>query len=96
MSKCESCEAPNVPLKTAVVDGKYYKGVCGRCLHDNTNEVSSNAVGFDRRRQYEDFAQDTVQPYDAAGPNVEFYRLYPEAAAKVFSPEVIDKLKHKL
>lgn len=96
MSSCQSCQAPNVPLKTAVVDGKYYKDICRPCLGDNTNEVSSNAAGFDRRRQYEDYASDTVQPYDEKGPNAEFLRLYPKAAAKVFQPDVIEELKRKI
>ena len=42
-------------------------------------------------------AQDTVQPWDANGkPNVEFFRLYPESAAKQFSASEIEELKRKI
>lgn len=56
---------------------------------------SSGAASFNRRRGYEDYADETVQPYNAAGPNPEFARLYPEAAAKVFDASTLEKLKSK-
>jgi hypothetical protein len=79
-----------------MVNGRYYKVICAACLGDSDDDVSSNAAGYDRRRGYEDNAQDTIQPYDANGPNAEFLRLYPTAAKKVFSQSQIDELKRKL
>jgi hypothetical protein len=96
MTICESCKQPKVNLKTALVGGIYYGNVCPDCLGDEADEVSSNAAGYDRRRGYEDNAQDTVQPYDANGPNSEFARLYPNQAKKVFTPEVLERLKRKM
>jgi hypothetical protein len=95
MAKCQSCGNER-PTKTAVVNGKYYSAICNFCLGQTEDSFSSNAAGFDRRRQFEDFAQDTIQPYTAAGPNPEFYRMYPAQAAKVFSPEQIEEIKRKL
>lgn len=93
---CESCKRPRQNTTTAVVGGVYYGHICENCLTGNVESMSSNAAGFDRRRQYEDYAQDTVQPYDAVGPSKEFYRLYPEAAAKVFSKEQIEQLRKQI
>jgi hypothetical protein len=95
---CESCNTMK-HTRTAMVNGKYYKHICSRCIGESEADdgISSNAAGFDRRRNYEDNAQDTIQPYDANGkPRVEFYRLYPEAAGKVFSQEQINDLKRKI
>lgn len=91
---CESCHLDKPNTVTAMVGGVYYRHICRRCL--GSEDISSNAAGFDRRRQYEDYAQDTVQPYDAKGPNVEFYRLYKSAAEKVFNNEQIEELRRKL
>jgi hypothetical protein len=57
---------------------------------------SSGVAQWNRRQDYSDHAADTVQPYTAAGPNVEFLRLYPESAKKQFKPDVIEKLKRQL
>lgn len=91
---CQSCGKQKANTRTAVVKGVYYKNVCNACL--GSVDVSSNAAGYERRRGYEDNAQETIQPYDANGPNKEFLRLYPEQAKKVFSPEVIKQLKRKI
>lgn len=96
---CESCGKNRTNVKSAMVNGKYYKNICSRCIGQSEadDELSSNAAGFDRRRNYEDNAQDTIQPYDANGkPRSEFYRLYPQAAEKVFSQEQINELKRKI
>lgn len=95
-NNCESCH--NEPgVRTAVVGGKYYRHIGLRCLGAATDTFSSNAAGNERRRQYEDYAQDTLQPYDAMGrPNPEFFRLYPKTAEKVFTPEEIEQVKRKL
>lgn len=99
MIKCDSCGKDRINVKSAIVNGRYYKSICSFCIGDSEtdDEISSNAVGYDRRRNYEDNAQDTIQPYDANGkPRVEFLRLYPEAAAKVFSKQQISDLKRKI
>lgn len=91
---CESCHQTKPNTTAAVVNGVYYRQVCQRCL--GGTDISSGAASFNRRRDYEDNAQDTIQPYDSVGPNVEFLRLYPDTARKVFKPEVIEQLKKKL
>lgn len=96
MSKCESC-GQDTATRTAVIGDRYYKSVCLPCLGRREDGLSSNAAGNERRRQYEDYAQDTIQPYDAAGkPNPEFYRLYPKSAPKVFTKAEIEQVKRKL
>lgn len=96
-TKCESCGKERLNVKTALVKGKYYKAICAFCLGDNVDDISSNVAGYERRRGYEDNAEYTVQPYDANGkPRQEFYRLYPEAALKVFGRDVVEQLKRKI
>lgn len=91
--QCESCGQDKPSTIAAVVNGKYYHHICPKCL--GGVNVSGGSASFDRRRGYEDNAQDTVQPYDSVGPNSEFARLYPEAAKKVYKPEVLEQLKRK-
>lgn len=80
-----------------MVGGKYYKSICDNCLDSSDDDLSGNAASYERRRGYEDNAQDTIQPYDANGkPRVEFLRLYPAAALKVFGPKVVEELKRKI
>lgn len=84
---------------SAVINGIFYASITREELNKLScgNDLSSGAQGFDRRRQYEDYAQDTVQPYDAGGnPRPEFYRLYPESAKKVFTNEEIESVKRKI
>lgn len=92
--QCQSCHLEKPNTVAAMVGGKYYQHICPRCL--GNEDVTSSSAAHERNRQYEDNAQDTIQPYDAVGPNPEFYRLYPEAATKVFSPEIIEQLKKKI
>jgi hypothetical protein len=80
---------------TAVIDGVYYKHVCQSCK-GNKGDISSGVASFNRRRDWEDNAAETVQPYDASGPNPEFLRLYPDKAAKMFKPDVLEQLKRKI
>lgn len=81
----------------AVVGGVYYQQVCQSCLGATTEIVSSGSASYDRRRGYEDNAQDTIQPYDAMGrPRVEFYRLYPKTADGMFTSEEIEEIKRKI
>lgn len=95
--RCEHCGKDRLNVKTAIVKGQYYKAICSHCIGDADDEISSNAAGYERRRGYEDNAQDTIQPYDANGkPRAEFLRLYPEAAAKVFGDATVEQLKRKI
>ena len=83
---------------SAYVNGKYYPNITRAelaKLHPDS-AMTSGAASFDRRRTYEDHADETIQPYNAAGPNLEFLRLYPDAAAKVFDKETIENLRRKL
>lgn len=92
--ECEVCHQKK-HTRTALVRGKYYANICDDCI-GGTN-MSSGSAGFDRRRGYEDNAQDTVQPYNAAGqPNPEFYRLYPARAEKIFTKDEIEQVKQKI
>lgn len=83
---------------SAISDGQLLTSVCRACLLLRTGDstISSNAQGYDRRRQYEDYAQDTLQPYTASGPNAEFFRVYPEQSQKIFTPAEIEALKRKI
>jgi hypothetical protein len=93
---CESCNQERTSLKAAVVRGRYYTGICQYCLNaENPGFTHSNA-NFERRHDYDDNASDAVQPYDAKGPNPEFYRLYPDKAPKIFTPDEIAEVKRKL
>lgn len=97
MTRCQSCGKERLNTKTALVNGKYYKAICAFCLGNSEDDISSNVAGYERRRGYEDNAQNTIQPYDANGnPRVEFFRLYPQAALKVFGKDVIEQLKRKI
>jgi hypothetical protein len=96
IQKCDSCMEIRPNCVTAMVDGIYFKSVCGNCLGKNEDIISSNAAGYERRRGYEDNAQDTIQPYDANGANPEFLRLYPAQAHKVFNKDTIENLKRKI
>lgn len=94
---CESCHKSRSQTKTAMVGGKYYKSICDSCLGQAEDDISGNAASYERRRGYEDNAQDTIQPYDANGkPRVEFLRLYPAAALKVYGAAVVAELKRKI
>lgn len=84
---------------SAVVNGIFYPAITREELNklSSGNDLSSGAQSFDRRRQYEDHAQDTVQPYDAGGnPRAEFYRLYPDSAEKTFTKAEIERVKKQL
>lgn len=96
MTECDSCHKERLNITSAVVNGKYYRHICSFCLGDSVDDISGGAASFNRRRDYEDNAGDTIQPYDASGPNKEFLRLYPDAAKKVFSKKQIDELKRKI
>lgn len=93
---CKLC--PNEETVSALLNGRYYSRVCRICLNSMSgdNGFSSGAQSFDRRRQYEDNAQDTVQPYNAHGINPEFYRLYPVQAEKIFTKAEIEQIRRKL
>lgn len=84
---------------SAYINGEYYPTITRSELNalQSDSQLSSGSQSFDRRRQYEDLAQDTVQPYDAGGnPRPEFYRLYPRQAEKVFTKDEIEQVKRKL
>jgi hypothetical protein len=92
--RCMNCLELVYETITAIYNGEYYTSICRGCLGDN--QISSGAASFNRRRDWEDRAADTVQPYTASGPNVEFLRLYPDKARKMFSPKEITELERKI
>jgi len=93
-----ACKCGNSETVSAVVDGTYHSGICKSCLAGISSvSLSSGSAGFNRRRDYEDNAEDTVQPYDAGGnPRPEFYRLYPSQAQKIFTKSEIERVKKQL
>jgi hypothetical protein len=96
MGECDVCHQERLVV-SALVDGKYHRSICNGCLHPSSDDISSGSASYDRRRGYEDFAQDTIQPYDANGkPRSEFYRLYPKAAEGVFTAQEIAEVKRKI
>lgn len=94
---CSRCRS-DVQVVSALVDGTYYSAICRNCIAglSSNNGLSSGASGYERRRQYEDYADETVQPYNAAGPNTEFYRLYPEQAEKIFTKDEIEEIRRQI
>lgn len=95
MTECYSCHKEKPNMVTAMINSVYYPLICRQCL--GADETSSLAAAHNRYRDYEDNAQDTIQPYDSAGnANPEFLRLYPVQAKRVYSAEVIESLKRKL
>lgn len=97
LSLCGSCNTMK-HTRTAMVNGKYYKCICSECIGESAayDGISSGVAGYERRRGYEDNAQDTIQPYDANGPSSEFARLYPGTAKKVFGEQVYNQLRSKI
>jgi hypothetical protein len=94
--KCDVCHKVKDGV-SAIANGDYYPSICRECISElSSGSISSGSASFDRRRGYEDNAQDTVQPYNASGPNAEFYRLYPTQALKVFTPAEIEQVKRQL
>lgn len=94
---CSQCQS-DIQVVSALVDGVYYTNICRNCITSlsPSSLMSSGASGYERRRQYEDYADETVQPYNAAGPNTEFYRLYPEQAEKIFTKDEIEKIRRQI
>jgi hypothetical protein len=95
---CQKCKS-NIETVSAMVGSKYYPDICRPCLSmlKGDSSFSSGFQGFDRRRTYEDYAQDTVQPWDANGkPRLEFLRLYPAQAAKTYDKDTLEQLKRQL
>ena len=94
---CARCEAQTDSQRTAYFSGKYLNPLCDNCAAAIRTDYSSQAASHNRRRQYEDYAQDTIQPYDANGkPNAEFARLYPDTAKKMFNKRQMDDIRRKL
>jgi hypothetical protein len=94
---CELCKQDTVCI-SSLLNGVYYKDICRSCLSSGYGDSAptSGAASFDRRRGYEDYADETIQPYTASGPNPEFARLYPRAAEKVYDKDTLEKIKSKL
>ena len=93
-----NCKCGADTTTSAVINGVYYPAICYTCKSElSCISLSSGSQSYERRRGYEDNAQDTVQPYDAAGkPRPEFYRLYPSQAQKTFTKSEIEQVKKQL
>lgn len=97
-NSCSSC-LRNTQVVSAIMNGVYYRGICRLCLRGRQSDssFSSGYQRHDRNRQWEDYAQDTVQPYDASGnPNPEFYRLYPDRASLTLTEDEIKVVKKQI
>lgn len=93
--RCMNCLNLVPQTISAIYNGVYYTAICRNCLGET--ELSSGAASFNRRRDWEDNAVDTIQPYDAAGkPNIEFFRIYRDKARKMFSATEIAELERKI
>lgn len=97
METCQKCKQEK-PVVGAVVAGTYYPAICKSCIASLQphSGLSSGHTSYEGRRQFEDYADETVQPYNASGPNAEFYRLYPTQAEKIFTKEEIEEVKRKI
>lgn len=93
---CDKCKQDKETTAAAVVSGVYYRTICSSCLSEYSNSFTSSGATYDRNRQYEDFAQDTIQPYIGDKPNPEFLRLYPDKAPKIFRKDELDEIKRKI
>lgn len=92
--QCQKCQSSN-DCVSALASGEYFSSICRNCL--GGSGLSSGAQSHERRMQYDDHAQDTIQPYDANGkPRAEFYRMYPQSAEKVFTKQEVDSIKRQL
>jgi hypothetical protein len=97
MSECILCHKSSDTI-SAIIDGEYYSGICRSCINSlqpNTR-LSAGHQGWMQRRDYEDVADDAVQPYNASGPNPEFYRLYPKQSEKILTKDEIEQVKRKI
>lgn len=93
--RCLNCLNLVPETISAIYNGVYYTAICRNCLGET--DISSGAASFNRRRDWEDNAVDTIQPYDAGGhANIEFFRNYPAKARKMFSASEIAELEHKI
>lgn len=97
MGRCSICNR-KAGTVSAIVEGSYYSDICSACVAatESFEHQSSGHIGYEKRRGYEDYADEIVQPYNASGPDPEFYRLYPEQAEKIFDPEEIEQVKRQI
>lgn len=87
--KCEVCS--NSADRSSIIGGRYYKAICNDCydkLADGTGPSSGQAA-YDRDRDAEEHEADTRQPYTDGKADIDFIKLYPETAKKMFSDDEI-------
>lgn len=88
LKPCELCKT-NKSECSAVLNGVYYKHVCGSCKLSN-NVVSSGHANWNRTIDIEDNEAAVQQPWNADGTiNTRFAKLYPTQAKALFTPEQI-------
>lgn len=97
MATCDLCKKPRDTV-SAIIGGTYHPNICRSCINgaESHTRLSAGHLGWERRRDFEDVADDTVQPYNANGPNPEFYRLYPKQSEKILTPAEIEWCKTKI
>lgn len=89
--KCENCQIRD-SVKSSIIIGHYYRNICQQC-YDNLTAIQSGSSGqaeYDRGRDAEEHEADMRQPYTDGKPDIEFIKLYPETARKLFNEEQIN------
>lgn len=95
--QCDVCHKQRDTV-SAILEGVYYSDICRPCISslEPNDRLSAGHQGWAQRRDYEDVADDTVQPYNASGPNPEFYRLYPKQSEKILTKDEIEEVRRKI
>lgn len=89
-NKCEVCGDETVIIG-AVVNGKYYRCICHKCL-SKSRQISSGHADWERGRDLEDHEHEIQQPWNADGTiNTRFAKLYPKQAKSLFTDEELRK-----
>lgn len=88
-NKCEVCGDETVIIG-AVVNGKYYRCICHKCL-SKSRQISSGHADWQRGRDLEDHLFELLQPYNADGTrNADFIKAYPTQASAIFTKKEMD------
>lgn len=84
--QCDICHTKSNNLRALVSNGQFYQGVCDVC-RGGSNLVPMDAA-YQKARDREDYAKETLQPYDADGkPNKDFFIAYPHLQEDMLTPE---------
>jgi hypothetical protein len=90
------CAYPDCQLfagRSAIIKGVYYARICDTHFTQLTSgqTPSSGHASYNRQRDLEDHLADVAQPFVGGKPNPDFIKLYPEQAARHFTPDEMRK-----